>query len=399
MFKKDNIQQSINIFSQNDQEGGSASGPSSSLTTGLRPTDKLLNDPNLPSSWRAYFDPISRIYFYYNIDRNLYQYDHPFPPIHSPENTILKDSTTAFLPQGWMKLMTSSKERDSSDHKQNAGIPYYWHTSAETRWRHPNPPPNPLNMIEVAYATLLPPFKKYIDPTTSKPFYSSSETEETQWDFPDSSFNPGPSAAQKQSSAQQQAASSALQQRDSSAQQQTASSALQQRSSSAQQQAASSSVQQAASSAVQQIASSAQQQVASSALQQAESSARYNRDISDYIAQINAIKAEIRTLQQDTNSRISTVYSPNASVTMASLGALKENIRLLVEKQNKIHTIAKNLFALGNDYQDTDLQTIIPNTELTGMGYTYVFDVLRNKRLVLDLNKKIIQNHVSPFRA
>jgi len=361
MFKKHKIQQTINTYSQKDQEGGSASGPSSSLKIWLLPTDKLLNDPTLPSSWRAYFDPVSRIYFYHNVDNNLYQYDHPFPPIFSSFDKLLLDSTTRFLPRGWIKLMSSSQSRGLSGQQQTAGIPYYYNVGAggETRWRHPNPPPNPSNMIEVPGATLLPPFKKYIDPTTDQPFYSSSETEETQWNFPDTAFNPGPSAAQKQSSAQQQAASSAQQQ----------------------------------------VASSAQQQIASSALQQAESSARYNRDISDYIAQINAIKQEIRSLQGETSPLIKTVYSPNTSVTMGSLGALKEKIRLLVEKQNKIHTIAKNLFALGNEYQDTDLQTIIPNTELTGMGYTYVFDVLRNKRLVLDLNKKIIQNHVSPFRA
>jgi sugar lactone lactonase YvrE len=226
-------------------------------------TDILLSvDLTLPAdtTWRSYFDPVGRRYFYVNTATKVSQYDHPFMPKLSSLDQIVTDTTTDFLPAGWVKL----KSADNN-------IPYYFNTaSTERTWIHPAPPPNPSTSSLVVDASLFPTYKKYISttaPTTGKAFYVHAVTNEAQWNFPDSAFNVGPSTAQQASSARAQTASSSL---ASSATAQQASSATAQIVSSARAQTASSSL---ASSATAQTASSATAQIASSALRQGASSA------------------------------------------------------------------------------------------------------------------------------
>jgi len=234
----------------------------------ILPTDiQLVGDLTLPSSspWKSYFDTVARRYFYVNATADTEQYEHPFPPVLSNTHPIIIDTSTSFLPAGWLKLQNP-----------NPLVPYYFNAgSNEISWVHPNLPPNPSTLTPSPDATLAVPWVKYIDPTTNKPFYLQNVTKEAQWNFPDEAFLPGPSAAQRASSAIQQVASSAQEQVDSSARVQRASSAVQQGVSSAQQQVASSAQQQIASSAQVQRASSAQQQRVSSAEQQTVSSAQH----------------------------------------------------------------------------------------------------------------------------
>jgi hypothetical protein len=244
------------------QEGGGTSsatgsaGTSSATSGGILSTDVLLaNDTTVSTPWASYFDTIARRYFYVNTSTSKSQYEHPFPPVFSGADKIQQDITTNFLPSGWIKLQSSSKN-----------LPYYVNIlSNETLWVHPNPPPNSSQLTQVVDATLFSTYKKYTDPGTGKPFYVNSATFEAQWNFPDAAFNVGPSTAQAASSALAQAISGA---RESSAVAQVASSALAQAISGARE---SSAVAQVASSALAQSISGAE---ASSALAQAISGAR-----------------------------------------------------------------------------------------------------------------------------
>jgi hypothetical protein len=236
------------------QGGGGTS--SATASGGILSTDVLLaNDTTVSPPWASYFDTVVRRYFYINTSTSRSQYEHPFPPIFSGTDKIQQDITTNFLPSGWIKLQSASKN-----------LPYYLQVlSNETSWVHPKPPPNSSQLTEVVDATLFSTYKKYTDPGTGKPFYVNSATLEAQWNFPDAAFNVGPSTAQAASSALAQAISGA---RDSSAVAQVASSALAQAISGARE---SSAVAQVASSALAQAISGAE---ASSALAQAISGAR-----------------------------------------------------------------------------------------------------------------------------
>ena len=277
----------------NDSQGGGGIVSISGASTSVRilSTDVLLSGdltlPN-PSIWAAYFDTVARKYFYLNTITNEGQYEHPFMPVFSQNDLPIFDTTTSFLPAGWIKLKDSEKS-----------LPYYFNVnSTEASWTHPAPPPNPNSSTLEADPTIFPSYRKYISttpPTVGKAFYVNNATKEAQWNFPDSAFNVGPSTAQqassalaqtisgaRSSSATAQAASSAVAQRASSALAQTISGA---QASSATAQAASSAVAQTASSAVAQTisgaqASSATAQVASSAVAQRTSSALAQRDSS-----------------------------------------------------------------------------------------------------------------------
>ena len=424
------------------QQGGAPSGLAS---TGIL----LPNDPTVTAPWSSYFDTAERKYFYVNSSTNTAQYEHPFPPIFSGSDTVVRDITVAFLPSGWLKLQSKT-----------LNIPYYLHTpSLETRWVHANPPPDPSALAQAVDATLNSTYKKYIDPTTTRPFFINSTTLEGQWNFPDSAFNVGPSTAQQassalaqaisgaqassavaqgassavaqaisgaqqssavaqqassaiaqsisgaqqssavaqaDSSAQQQTASSSYQQRDSSAQQQTVSSAVKQSVSSAQYEAASSALAQKASSAIAQTVSSALAYTASSAQQQTASSANAENDLASYMNDKDAIKSTLVPIQTETNALIRAVYSPAGGVTMATLSQLQNNITTVVDQQNILHTTANNIFRFHDYYQDPALQTLIPDTKLTSMGLKKVFDTLRNKYIVLDSRGAIVSNPVNP---
>ena len=231
------------------QKGGAVAAG----TSGLYTTDILLTgDSSLPENtpWKSYFDSIARRYFYVNSSTGASQYEHPFPPVFSGSHTIVTDTTVKFLPSGWVKLQSVSP-----------AIPYYFNINTmQSLWVHPNPPPNPSSLIQMEDTTLFSSYKKYIDPTTTKPFYVNSATLEAQWNFPASAFNIGPSSA-----ASMAVASSAVAQTVSSALAQSISGA---RESSATAETASSAVAQTVSSAREQFASSAEQQEASSAMYQ-----------------------------------------------------------------------------------------------------------------------------------
>jgi hypothetical protein len=283
-MRKDYISIDINGYIVDDKDtptsrtlsrsqGGGALPNVSGAAVSILSTDVLLSgDLTLPpnSTWSSYFDTVARRYFYVNTSTGAAQYEHPFLPVFSGDDQTVFDTTSEFLPSGWLKLKNAAKN-----------LPYYFNVSStETSWAHPAPPPNPSTLRAAVDPTLFPAYKKYISttaPTTGKPFYVNSVTKEAQWNFPDSAFDVGPSSAQQASSALAQRisgaqASSATAQVASSAVAQVASSALAQSISGAQ---ASSATAQVASSAVAQVASSAVAQVASSAQQQAASSAMY----------------------------------------------------------------------------------------------------------------------------
>ena len=288
-----------------DQYGGTVSG--ATATTAL----VLVTDPTVSAPWVSYFDSVARNYLYVNTSTRVAQYEHPSPPVFSGSDVVVTDATTSSLSSGWVKLQSASKN-----------LPYYLYVlSLETRWINPNPPPDPSGLTPVVDTTLKPPYKKYTDPTTRKPFYVNSDTLEVQWNFPDSAFDAGPSTAQQASSAVAQAISgaqqsSAVAQQASSAVAQNVSSALAQSISGAQ---ASSAVAQVASSALAQSISGAQQssavaQIASSALAQNISSARQQADSS---AQEQAASASFE--QRDSSAQKQQVSSAIAQTASSAV--------------------------------------------------------------------------------
>jgi hypothetical protein len=205
-----------------------------------------------------------------------------------------------------------------------------------------------------------------------------------------------------------QGASSALAQSISGAQ---ASSATAQQASSALVQsvsgalASSATAQQASSALAQSIsganASSATAQSASSALAQSisgaqASSAQLQDSLAKYISQKDRIKNDITGLKAYINTLIGGVYSRSSVATVSDITDLRDNIAILVSSYNQIQETAQNIFQIQNYYQDTALQTILPNTKLTPLGLKMVFDTLRNKYIVLDSRGNITTNPVTP---
>jgi hypothetical protein len=170
-------------------------------------------------------------------------------------------------------------------------------------------------------------------------------------------------------------------------------------------QASSATAQQASSALVQSIsganASSATAQQASSALAQSisgaqASSAERENSLAKYISQKDAIKTDINGLKAYINTLIGGVYSRTGSATVSDMMDLRDNIAILVSSQNQIQATGQNIFQIQSNYQDPALQTIIPNTKLTSAGLKMVFDMLRNKYIVLDSRGNIITNPVTP---
>lgn len=333
----------------------SGNRPSGTSSLTLMPTDKVLvGNPTLPSasSWTAYFDSVARRYFYVNAPSGgpqISSYEHPFPPAFSAADQILTDVTTRFLPDGWVKLQSASKN-----------VPYYLNVvTTETLWVHPNPPPDPALSTPASDATLFPTYTKYLtsgsytsgaqSTVSGIPFYVNTATKEAQWNYPDAAFNVAPSAAQQASSALAQSISGARQ-----------------------------------SSAVQQTASSAEQQSAlSSAV-----------DIKD------GIKATLLELQADTAAKLKAVYSSGSSLpNNAALTALEANLVALEQTKGLLLDSAKPIFQLSPTYQDPPLQRILPQYTNSSSGVKRVFDTLRNKYIYLDANGSIIATPVLSYVA
>ena len=301
----------------NDSQGGGGIVSISGASTSVRilSTDVLLSGdltlPN-PSIWAAYFDTVARKYFYLNTITNEGQYEHPFMPVFSQNDLPIFDTTTSFLPAGWIKLKDSEKS-----------LPYYFNVnSTEASWTHPAPPPNPNSSTLEADPTIFPSYRKYISttpPTVGKAFYVNNATKEAQWNFPDSAFNVGPSTAQQASSALAQTISGA---RSSSATAQAASSAVAQTASSAVAQTISGAQ---ASSATAQVASSAVAQRTSSALAQRDSSAQQQAASSAMFQQIEAATVSYRYIL------ITVLASRVASGPVAICGFFLNKTRVPVE--------------------------------------------------------------------
>ena len=428
------------------QQGGAPSGLAS---TGIL----LPNDPTVTAPWSSYFDTAERKYFYVNSSTNTAQYEHPFPPIFSGSDTVVRDITVAFLPSGWLKLQSKT-----------LNIPYYLHTpSLETRWVHANPPPDPSALAQAVDATLNSTYKKYIDPTTTRPFFINSTTLEGQWNFPDSAFNVGPSTAQQASSALAQAisgaqassavaqgASSAVAQAISGAQQssavaQQASSAVAQSISGAQQSSAvaqhassalaqsisgaeaSSAVAQQASSSLSQRISSAVAQTASSALAQSISGARQSSAIAQFassavaqtvssavaqnassaqqlqvlaapLADKDAMLQTIRGMQSDIQAQVAILYSSTAS--QSDKAVAQQSIRdLMGPIQSQLQALSDTsatIFSIAPKYQDRGLQTLISSPYLESMGLKKLYDTMRKAYIVIDSNGYIVPNVETP---
>ena len=406
----------VNNIEQPDRRPLVLGEPGRVTTPVIKETDILLSgDVTLSSSisppWYSYFDTLDRRYFYYNNSTRLGQYEHPFPPPLNQADLIITDTTTNFLPAGWLKLKST---------RPNA--PYYFNSlSSELLWVHPNPPPNPRTLTAVPDATLFNTHTKYLDPRTNSFFFVNSLTQEGQWNYPDLAFNPGPSAAarassavrQQASSAVQQSASSAIRQQASSAVQRAASSALQQSASSARKQGASSALIQQASSAVRQQASSAVQRAASSAIQQTTSSARQQGASSALEQQAssanqlaftasaalvgqNSIKD---TIKNDLISLRGQLTSTMAQITAGT--ARREQLVIILNqlsaKQSDLIKIGAEIIQINPNYLDADLINIIPDPSLTGTGVKKAFDSLRNGYIYLDSRNTIVPNPTTPY--
>jgi hypothetical protein len=303
------------------QVASAAKGYPATITIGgltIYSTDILLaNDKTLPdATWSTYYDTIARRYFYLQASTQTVQYDHPSPPPFAPSDQILIDASTQMnivggasgstvnvLPPGWLKLQSASMD-----------TPYYLNIiSGETRWIHPNLPPNPSRLTPAADPTVNSLYKKYIDPTSGRPFYIRLSTTEGLWTFPEDGYNAGPSAALKASSAEAQVMSGA---QASSATAQQASSALAQSISGAQ---ASSATAQQASSALAQSISGAQ---ASSAFAQsisgAQASSATAQQASSALAQsISGAQASSATAQQASSALAQSISGAQASSALA----------------------------------------------------------------------------------
>jgi len=416
--------------------------PSGTGVLTLAPTDSVLTgNPTLPTSttWVAYFDSIARRYFYVNTlsgGAKVSQYDHPFSPVFSPTDQVITDVTTKFLPAGWLKLQSASKN-----------IPYYLNTvSTETLWVHPNPPPDPAASTLVTDTRLLPTYAKYLtsDSGTSGaqtrvsgiPFYVNVSTKEAQWNFPDVAFNVAPSAAQQASSALAQAISgaqesSAVAQVASSAVAQNVSSALAQSISGAQEssavaQVASSAVAQNVSSALAQRISGAQEssavaQVASSALvqsisgarqssavaqrdssaqQQAASSAEQQSMLEKAVVVKDEIKVDLNELQEEIVKTTKGIYSSESSTASGSmLASLQSKLVTLHQIKGSLLTSARPILQLSPTYQDSEFQTILEDNIPVPEGQKRVFDTLRNAYIYVDENNQIVPPPVVLYPA
>jgi chemotaxis protein histidine kinase CheA len=377
------------------QDGGAVSGSVATIS-GLAATDIALpNDPTVSAPWASYFDSLGRKYFYVNTSTGIAQYEHPSPPIFLGSETLVIDTTTPFLPNGWIKLQNIT-----------LNLPYYLNVlSLESLWVHPNPPPNPSSLQQVVDATLNSTYKKYTDPTTTKPFFINSATLEGQWNFPDTAFLVGPSTAQQASSALAQAisgaqASSALAQSISGAQQ---SSAVAQQASSALAQTASSALAQSISgaqqsSAVAQQASSAVAQTVSSALAQTASSAQQLQTLAGPVADKDGIVQTIQTMQADIDTQVAILYSPNATQADKDtvLQSIRDSMAALQGQWQALNDTSATIFSIAPMYQDRTLQTPISDPYLEGKGFKKLYDTMRKAYVVIDSNGYLVPNIETP---
>jgi len=208
--------------------------------------------------------------------------------------------------------------------------------------------------------------------------------------------------AQQASQAQ---ASSAIVQNASSAVAQTASSAVAQRASTAQAssavaQTASSAVAQTASSAVAQTASQAQassavaqtasQAQASSAVAQTASQANWQTLVDVPIREISTLKPQKGPIQATLTDLAKPLYSSGIGPTDI-VDQINTNLARLATLQENIAKAGAVLIPLQPEYQDPDLQTVIPDPALP-TGYTKVFDLVRNSMITLDSRKKIVDS-------
>ena len=347
------------------------------------------NDPTVDERWASYFDSATRSYIYLKKSTQTAQYEHPYPPEFLGSDSVVVDTTTPFLPNGWVKL------------RRNASAPPYYLNvlSLEPRWVHPNPPPNPSTLTEVVDVTLKSPYKKYTDPTTMKPFFINSTTLEGQWNFPDQAFNTGPSTARRASSALAQYISGS---RESSAVAQVASSALAQSISGAQQssavaQDASSALAQEISgarqsSAIAQIASSAVAQKVSSAVQQNASSALQLQVLAEPVAEKDDIVQRFDFITVELDRHVEKLYSPESSE--AEKEAEQEIIKKLLEdmqiESKALTEISKIIFSIAPKYQDRTLQTPVSDPYVESLGFRKLYDAMRSDYVIIDSNGYLV---------
>ena len=197
----------------------------------------------------------------------------------------------------------------------------------------------------------------------------------------------------EESSARAQDASSALAQsisgaEASSATAQVASSALAQSISGARE---SSATAQTVSSALAQSISGAQ---ASSATAQQASMAVWQQEVDILISNKDQLKNAMLNLQANTVSIINSMYA--GSTPAADMSTLQNNLQQFESMRANLINAGAAIFQLNASYQDRSLQTIIPDSTLSSIGVTKVYDALRNAYLYLDSNKNIISNPITP---
>ena len=204
------------------------------------------------------------------------------------------------------------------------------------------------------------------------------------------------SGAQASSAVAQRASSSLMQSisgaQESSARAQDASSALAQKISGARE---SSATAQTVSSALAQSISGAQ---ASSAVAQQASMAVWQEEVDILIANKDRIKNAMLTLQSNTVSIINSLYASSSSTAPsgADISTLQNNLQQFESMRANLINAGAAIFQLNASYQDRSLQTVIPDSTLSSISVTKVYDALRNAYLYLDRNQNIISNPITP---
>ena len=115
-----------------------------------------------------------------------------------------------------------------------------------------------------------------------------------------------------------------------------------------------------------------------------------------YIQQKNTIVTAITPIINDAKTMINTIYTPGASVTMQSISDLIQKITLLLQQQVELNKVGANIIQINKSYVDPALQTPLSEPGLVSLGYTKVFDKLRNSYIILDTKGNPVANPVSP---
>jgi hypothetical protein len=138
---------------------------------GALPTDiEILTDPNTTPPWQKYFDTIIRKYYYVSDKEELWE--HPFTPRKPVHGEI--NYGDPGLPNGWEKHLDSSINTYF----------YHFHSTGETTWDHPNPPPFPEGLTVIPNEHISQLYATYRDPKSDQIFYFNTLTTETFWILP-----------------------------------------------------------------------------------------------------------------------------------------------------------------------------------------------------------------------